>query len=785
MSKKSLLILITILLMHAASGQYEVQGFIKDATGHPIEKAAIVVSNSFYSQSNEQGYFCFTNLPAEHHLILIHATDFRPQALNIDITTDTSFSITLQIDASALNKDQVIRFKNNINTQTKNKLVLSHEATDENEASRIYKVIERENNIFSTNTELNTLKPIINGFINSNVLVIKNGIEHSGQQWAYDYKVELDPQAQDQLIIKKRVPSLQYSSAAVGGLLAFTTFQTETLHSGDHTGHLRYFYQSVNNTNGVTSSYKAKVKDIVYKVNYTQLWHQDYEIPADSFSYIGTSSPIINNRLQNTAGNERNVQLSLGTQKKWGTTFVHVSNYQKELGLFTGASGLSTIEDINPSQTTNHLTITSTTSINIQKNKLTVDVGLQQNNRQDLKDPVANGFPSFNDRNAIDLRLRTLSSKIAYHNTIFKTWKATAGIQSQLKTNNRSGYDFNIPAYQDTRNAFYSIIERLIDSADTYLQFGIRLQHVALEADQTTLPFFENDSTIVGSYERSPTLQNNYFNYAFSSSFIKKITPTLIGDFGISKSFRAPQVPELTAFGVQASSYQFVKGTLNINPENGYHARAKLSYKKPYFLSSFKVSGSYFSNYIYLTPSNNLPTINIANEVFTLPLNGQLYEYTQANASLISGEWFTQYLFLNHFKATAGITSVWSYNHDRNTPLAFTPPTTFQFTLGYKRIRLTKWLQKIYARLHSRHVVQQRRVTANENTTAGYQLQDIIIGFDIGNYFDWLSFTIRANNIFNITYFNHLSTLRQLNLPEAGRNFTFSVAWKFHYHLHQ
>ena len=71
--------------------------------------------------------------------------------------------------------------------------------------------------------------------------------------------------------------------------------------------------------------------------------HQDfdnYRVPADRFTYAGFELPIYDERLRNTAGQERTFAVSTGLNRAWGQSTVKISRFHQRVGLFPGAVGI-------------------------------------------------------------------------------------------------------------------------------------------------------------------------------------------------------------------------------------------------------------------------------------------------------------------------------------------------------------------------------------------------------------------------------------------------------------
>ena len=89
------------------------------------------------------------------------------------------------------------------------------------------------------------------------------------------------------------------------------------------------------------------------------------------------------------------------------------------------------------------------------------------------------------------------------------------------------------------------------------------------------------------------------------------------------------------------------------------------------------------------------------------------------------------------------------------------------------------FLQKAFVSVNTCTAFNQNHAAPDETITAGYTLIDLCIGGDIKLKKQFVSIAIGANNILDKKYVAHLSTLKEVNLYNPGRNISISLKVPF------
>ena len=88
-------------------------------------------------------------------------------------------------------------------------------------------------------------------------------------------------------------------------------------------------------------------------------------------------------------------------------------------------------------------------------------------------------------------------------------------------------------------------------------------------------------------------------------------------------------------------------------------------------------------------------------------------------------------------------------------------------------------LNKAFASVNTNAAFNQYNVAPDETTTPGYTLVDLSIGGKIKIRSQFVSISLSANNIMDTKYIDHLSTLKEVNIYDPGRNFSLHLKIPF------
>lgn len=640
------------------------------------------------------------------------------------------------------------------------------EILEEQNKGTLINTLARIPGIQAVNVGVGISKPSIRGMSQNRVQVNNQGVKQEGQQWGNDHGLEIDQFDVSRVEIVKGASTIMFGSDAVGGVIQVLPPPIPRLNTINIS--LASLYKTNNLFKGNSVSIKANKNGYYSSLRFTGIDYADYRIPAKKFTYNGFVLPIHAQQLKNTAGIERNAKIELGRQTNQSNISFQVSYFSLGAGMFPGAIGIPTEYNLKPDESDKNIELPKQEITHVlaslhykrylKKGTAEFTVGFQQNERDELSKPHAHGdFISLSNL-ALRLHLQTISFDGKWVQKKEGRFQFLTGLSAQDKRNTVGGFEFLIPNFQRNQVGVWSLVNYDLNEF-WQLEAGIRLDWV----ENSLEPFTDNLDVL-----RAQEFKSDNVNLAGALG-IKRTRQNLTQSLTLNRFFRIPSIAELAANGIHHGTFRHEKGKLDLDPERGWQVEYGISQEwKDFSLeTSLNVFGHYFENYIYLKPSNQFSS---------LPEAGQLYNYTQNKGYFGGGEWqFDQTFYRQLFKIGAGVEAVWNKNLDELISFPLTAPISGILELTY--IPKKPYLPRV--KVHFKKVLDQDRVDRNELTTEGYHLLDLGLYWNIKYRFGSISCSVEAQNAFDTKYLNHLSRYRQLNLPEQGRNWVFSIKIPF------
>lgn len=772
----------------AQTSSVTVTGKITDAeTGEPLPGAVVHLHETGASAvTNTAGNFSMDNVrPGTYHLH-VHFLGFEELKKTIDVTKNTSFDFALK--PAAIEMHEIViegeYLKADKRELTLPVEIVGEEYLEERLSISLAQTLEKIPGLATMNTGVGISKPVVRGFTGPRVLVNEYGIQQQGQDWGTDHGLEMDPFSSERVEVIKGPATIMYGSGAIGGVINILPHAVPATNSLQ--GEMAGLYRSVNNTFGTYGSFKGNYRNNYFILKGSIQDYGDYRVPAENFTYNGYVLPIYNRQLKNTAGKENAASATAGMMRNWGNARITVSNYHQEAGLFPGAVGtpryyqlLSDGNERNvelPRQVNNHLKVIGHVQVMLNKNWLEVDAGYQQNDRREESFPHGHGQGnSISDSVALNLQLQTFTLRPKYHFATDSLTKIVAGLDAHYKTNTAGGFEFLIPDYKELSTAGFLLVTREISdrwNATVGLRSGFNFMDIAGH----TIYYYDTSGNLINEDERAVAANHQYFNYsaALGATWLWNEHTTM--RFNASRSYRNPNIAELAENGIHHGTFRHEKGDPEIKPEQGWQFDAGLEIEKKHFSGRLTSFMNYFDNYIYLSPTARFSP---------LPAAGQLYQFKQAEALHAGFEAFADYHPVKQFHLSNTIEYVYTFNLQSNLPLPFIPPLNITTSAAYEWQAKSGFIKSFKTGAEYEYITAQNQVDRNEMPTPGYQLINVFISGKLTVNKQQVHLNIRADNIVNSKYINHLSRYRLLNLPEPGRNVNLLIKIPLNNLLHE
>ena len=776
--------LCIILLILSVPIFSQVRGVVIDEHEHPLPGATLLLlPDSVYTTSDNQGKFYFTNLEPGRYQLKTSYIGYADDVSDIDLSGSGIFNVEIMLQPDDEILEAIIvtdeHAKQEITLQTEH---IHEEFLEKNIQGSFAKSIEKIAGISAINVGVGIAKPVIRGLSSNRIIVNHNGIKQESQQWGSDHGLEIDQFDVERVEIIKGPGSLQYGSDGLGGVI--NIMPSKILPKNSFMASVLGVHKTNNQHWGGSAKLGVNLNDWFFSARYSEQSFADYQVPTDRFIYNGFPLTILNNRLKNTAGRESNINLTTGIKRDWGVTRLLYSHYSLNAGIFSGAVGIprsyalthdGNYRDIDvPSQGVDHYRVSLNQSFFFGKNHLVFDIGYQRNLRQEFSEPEFHSIPLSqledpNEKLAIELELETISIASHYEYHTRNDIKNIIGLNAQWQNNQRDGFEYLLPDFRTFRGGVYSIAEKEIIH-NWLINGGLRFDLGQNDTEFYRQYVWDSNENIIDSLISFAT-DDLFFNWSSSiGTNISLFDEKWIFKANFGRSFRVPYPAETVSNGIHHGTFRHEVGTPDLDSEIGYQLDIGTNWNYDNFKGNLSVYFNYFENYIYLGPT--FPA-----RFSQLPEAGQIFQYRQDDAIYTGFELQWEWDLSTKLNMNQAIDFVQSYNPETKLALPFTPQPSVRTDMSYSPFR-NNWIEDSYIEVgHQYHfaAIGGWRVDRSEQETPSYQLWDIGIGTTFLFGKQDINVKCQLQNVFNTRYLAHLSRYRLINVPEQGRNVVLTI----------
>lgn len=622
-------------------------------------------------------------------------------------------------------------------------------------------------------------KPSIRGLGYNRVVVINDGVRQEGQQWGDEHGIELDEYGVNKAEVLKGPASIMYGSDALAGVVNIISVVPPP--QGETRGNFFGNYQSNNRLRGFHADLSGNQNGFIWGLNGTYKAAADYKNRYDGHVF-------------NSKFNEKDFAAFIGLNKSWGYSHLLLSQFNQRLGLVEGdrddATGkflkrydnngaedetLATQADFHstdpfvPRQRIRHFKLTTDNSFNVGKDRLTVNIGFQRNQREEFGNVLD---PSERE---LSFDLKTVSYNLQYQWAEKSGWKTSWGLNGMQQSNQVNGAEQLIPQY-----ALFDIGSFLY----TRKQQGRLTYSGGLRFDNRHI---NSKRLMDGTDVKFEGFKKDFANVSASAGLTVEASRNVVLRFNLARGFRAPSIPELASNGAHEGTFRYEYGEQNLKSEKSLQADAGVDINSDHLSFSASLFYNSVNNFIYYrklvaqTGGDSIITDG-SNQYFA-------FRFSQDNAHLYGFEasldihphpldWLH---FENSFSYVRGKLKLMQDGSDN---LPFIPAPRLINELRGDFLRKGKSLRNLYVRIELDNSFAQNHAFTGFNTesnTPGYSLLNLGLGGEIAVKGKQLfSVYLAASNITDVAYQNHLSRLKYA--PEnlvTGRTGVFNMGRNF------
>ena len=758
-------------------------GTITDAkTGQPLQGASVYFHDlKLGTSTNAGGMYKIVNISRGKYLVEISFLGYASVVETIDISGDVqkNFGLTHSyIENEAVTVTGVSAATSVRRTPVPVNIIRKEELL-RGSSTNLIDALTKTPGVAQISTGPAISKPSIRGLGYNRVVVVNDGIRQEGQQWGDEHGIEIDEYNVNKAEVLKGPASLMYGSDALAGVVNFIS----VVPAPEKTIKANIFstYQTNNRQRGLHADIGGNENGFIWGINGSYKAAADYKNKYDGYVY-------------NSAFNEKDFGAYIGLNKSWGFSHLLFSKFDQHLGLVEGdrdsATGrflklinnngveqeqIATDADFTstspgiPRQRIQHFKIATDNSFNVGKDRLTVTLGYQRNQRQEfgnVLDP---------DEKNLYFDLGTFNYNLQYHFAETHSWRTTIGLNGMQQDNQNKGTEVLIPAYSLFDIGGFVYTQKRIN--ELTVSGGIRFDNRSVNSKELTeagdIKFqhftksFSNVSGSVGaSYEAS-----------------KQVTLKL----NFARGFRAPSIPELASNGAHEGTNRYEYGEQNLKSETSYQADAGIDIASEHVSFSANIFYNAINNFIYyrkLTSTGGGDSIIVDG-----PEQFYAFRFNQNNAKLYGAEFNLDIHphpldWLHIENSFSYVRGVLSQEQDGSKNLPFIPGARLINEVKVELFKNGQSLRNVYLKAELDNTFAQNDPFTGFNTetpTPGYSLLNAGFGSDIASKGKTLfSLFFTANNIGDVAYQNHLSRLKYA--PEnmvTGRSGVFNMGRNF------
>jgi iron complex outermembrane recepter protein len=739
--KKIFIYCAFIFICHQINAQNLIKGRVTDINNLPLTGATVFLPDlNKGTTSDHDGFFKLSGLPSGKMIIMFSYIGYNNKIETV-IPVNSETELYVKLEPTTIKTEEIVVTGGYSSTQHENAVkieALKIDPEDIKPTPNFTEILTKVPGVDMISKGSGVSKPVIRGLSMNDILILNNGVRFENYQYSDHHPLGIDEFGMEDIEIIKGPSSLLYGSDAIGGVINFIREKPAPIGSleGD------YNMQLFSNTLGITNNIgmKGSSQHIYGGVRFGQ------KSNADFLQGGGTFVP-------NTRFNEYSMKLNTGYTGKSGTFRLYYDFSRQNLGLaeeeaFEFITGRNRKADVFYQQFNTHL-LSTQNKLYMGKMKLDFNSSFQNTELIHFGEP---------DVYEIQMRLSTLTYETKLHLPSGRNSEYIIGYQG-LYQNNLNMNDRETKLLPDAaiwNNSLFFLIQKSFFEKIN-VQTGLRFDNKSIETSQVGSPTQQD-------YRQGIAKHYNSFSGSLGATY--NFSKELLLRANFASAYRTPNLAELTSNGQHETRYEI--GDHNLIPEKSYETDISMHYHMDNL--SFDFAGFYnkINNFIFISPTG----ATTENGIF-------IYRYKQDNSFLYGIEtgihFHPQAVNWLHFLTTfSSVTG----KQDEGNYLPFIPADKIYFELRAEKERWS-FFRHAYIMTTSSVVFKQNNPAPDESATSGYLLFDVTAGGQIKIQDQNISIALGVTNIFDAQYIDHLSTLKEVNYFNPGRNVTLTLKVPF------
>jgi iron complex outermembrane receptor protein len=752
---RNVIFILLLAYLPFLQAQNSIHGNINDVNDGPIFGVQIYIELLHLgTTSDENGYFELNNIPNGDHSVVFHYIGFKTENVEIHLA-DNDTEINLQLEESVFLMDEVIVSTPFHKIQSENVIKVDYRSIknlEKNGAPTLIQGIVAIPGVEQISAGTGIGKPVIRGLSGNRVLIYTQGVRLENQQFGSEHGLGLNEAGIESVEVIKGPASLLYGSDALGGVLYFNperfALKKETIINVNQ----KFFA----NTLGSNTSFGVKTSTNVFKFLFrgTYNTHIDYKIPNGD-------------RVTNTRFDEKDFKIGMGYSSKKYVTELRYNFINSAIGIPEGIGIQTNSRTPNlPYQDISTQILSLHNHLFFNNSTLDFNFGYVFNNRKEFEEHDHHEGPDNfeelkneeEEHAALHMKLNTFTYDVKYNFPKYKNFESILGIQGLNQDNKNFGEEILIPnAKTNDFGIFASGLFTWKESNS--FQIGLRFDYRNINTEEHII-IHEDEVHIFEDIDKS------YNNFTGSVGYKTQLVKPLALRVNLASGFRAPNLAELTSFGVHHGSNRFEIGNPDLKSEQNIQIDVSLEYQSEHL--EFYANGFYNNilDYIFISPTGEFED------------GYEIFKYIQHTAFLYGGELGLHFHphpihwlhFESNFESVTGKQKSGEY-------LPLIPTNKFSNTLRGE-FRGNDKINEMFISLQYQNYLKKTNVNTFETPTEAYNLLNFSFGGNLSFKKSDLHINFSVNNLLNKEYISHLSILKVDGIPNIGRNIVLGLNFK-------
>ena len=727
-------LLTTLLISFTISSQAtgDVSGIVRDAgTGEPLPGTAVALQNTQRGTfTDAEGRFHLQNVPTGDQVLVFRSVGY--STVQRTVTVPTS-NLVIDLRRSVIDFDEIIitTSPTGSGVSYQPNRAFSNEELNRRRDVTIGQMLDGEPGVAMRSFGPAPARPVIRGFDGERILVLENG-ERMGDiaESSADHATALDPNALDRLEVVRGPASLLYGTSALGGVINLITRDVPADWEQGVTGTASI------NASSVNSMYSGFGRITAGGEHHAFTARASYRNAGDLRTPQG--------RLQGS--DLENVEASAGygfrTDRVQGG--LSVMGLQSTFGIPEGEPDPDERIEIRVQR------LATQGHVDVQRegffDKAQVRFHASAFRQDEVEMEFLNGVLDDEDVEISYDQMAYSLSAYFQHKPFSIFDRGVVGFNINGRVLDVGGDEAYTPGEQFINPAVF-LFQEIPVSERIRLLAGVRLDYRYLQARTN---------------EAYPTISESREDMNLAASFGVNFRPTDAIELGVqlARAHRYPTAEELFSDGAHLGAGTYEIGDPTLEPETGFGADAFMRFRRGNV--ELEVAGFFnrVQNFIAFQPTGLVDG----------PSGLPVFRYAAADARLMGGEIQAAVRAGHFWVITLGADYVHGTELGTDTePLPFMPPFRVRAGAEYSRDRL-------WGGVTVRQTATQNRVAPEEDTTSGYTLVNLNAGYRFGTR-QVQRVVFRAENLFNVTYRDHLSRVedRQTFMPGRNLSLVYSI----------